>query len=68
MKENKRGQKWKGEESLESREEQSEKEIQRAPENRLQRAHQQREAKHKAKGSEKEVEVSRVLSGFFLLR
>ena len=40
------------------------KEIQRDPENRLKRGHQQREAIHK--GSEKEEEVSRVLSGFFL--
>ena len=39
------------------------KEIQRDPENRLKRGHQQREAIHK--GSEKEEEVSRVLSGFF---
>ena len=35
-----------------SNEEQHEKEIQRAPENRLKRGHQYREAKHK--GSEKE--------------
>ena len=47
-----------------SSEEQREKEIQRAPENRLKRGHQQREANHK--GSEKEEEVSRVLSGFSL--
>ena len=40
------------------------KEIQRDPENRLKRGHQQREANHK--GSEKEEEVSRVLSEFFL--
>ena len=40
---------------------QHEKEIQRAPENRLKRGHQHREANHK--GSEKE-EVIRVLSRF----
>ena len=46
-----------------SNEEQHEKEIQRAPENRLKRGHQHREANHK--GSEREEkEVSRVLSGF----
>ena len=37
------------------------KEIQRDPENRLKRGHQQREAIHKGR----EEEVSRVLSGFF---
>ena len=47
-----------------SSEEQREKEIQRAPENRLKRGHQRREANHK--GSTKEEEVSRVLSGFSL--
>ena len=35
-----------------------------APENKLKRGHQQREANYK--GSEKEEEVSRVLSGFSL--
>ena len=35
-----------------------------APENRLKRGHQQIEGKYK--GSEKEEEVSRVLSGFLL--
>ena len=44
-----------------SNNEQHEKEIQRAPENRLKRGHQHREANHK--GSEKE-EVIRVLSRF----
>ena len=47
-----------------SREEQREKEIQRRPENRLRRGHQQREANDKR--SEKEEEISRVLSGFSL--
>ena len=41
---------------------QREKEIQTAPENRLKRGHQQREANYK--GSEKEEEVRAVLSGF----
>ena len=45
-----------------SNDEQHEKEIQRAPENRLKRSHQHREANHK--GSKKEEEVIRVLSGF----
>ena len=45
-----------------SSEEQREQEIQRAPKYRLKRGHQQREGNHK--GSEKEEEVSRVLSGF----
>ena len=45
-----------------SSEEQLEKEIQRAPENRLKRAYQQREANHKR--SEKEEEVSRVIWAF----
>ena len=45
-----------------SSEEQSEKEIRRASENRLKRGLQQREANHK--GSAKEEGVSDVLSGF----
>ena len=47
-----------------SSEEQREKEIQRAPENKVKRGHHQREANHK--GSEKEEEVSRVSSEFSL--
>ena len=45
-----------------SNEEQHEKEIQRATENRLKRGHQYREANHK--GSEKNEEVICVLSEF----
>ena len=45
-----------------SSEEQREKEIQRAPENKLKRGHEQREVNHK--GSEKEKKVNRVSSGF----
>ena len=47
-----------------SSEEQREKKIQRAPENRLKRGHQQREANYE--GSEKEEEVSHVFLGFLL--
>ena len=47
-----------------SSEKQRGKKIQRAPENRLKRGHQQREANHK--GSEEEMGVSRFLSRFSL--
>ena len=59
MKENKKRLKSKGEYLTKSN---ARRKYKDAPENRLKRGHQQREANHK--GSEKEEEVSRALSGF----